>query len=145
MPVDGGPVASKSVMDSDLDCVTPVAVNRGAWNLAVNCKSESRCAIVVVGHIGDCKVVLADGASVRPAGVLISLDVEVVAPLITTACRVASVVLEARAGDCVIRGGGGRRLDGQPLGGRRERWIDVGVDGAEDLAAPAAAGAISTA
>ena len=78
--MDGGGVVLQGVVNSDFDCVTPVALNRRSWNLTVDSKCRSWCAIKVPLDVGNGEIILADRASIWPGRVLISVDTESIAP-----------------------------------------------------------------
>lgn len=104
VPVNGGRVVSHAVVDSDLDGIAPIANNSGSWDLTVNGKSRSRGSLEIPFDAGDGEVILADSAGVGVGRVLISVDVESVAPR-TSATRLVAVVIGDRGPWLHCRGG----------------------------------------
>ena len=92
VPMDGSSVVSQRVVDSYLDGITPVADNGRAWYLAVDGKSGSWGSLKVPVDARDCPVVFANIASAWDGLVLVSVDVESTAPLVSATWGIATVV-----------------------------------------------------
>jgi hypothetical protein len=80
VPVDGGGIVSQSVVNGNLDSITPVAHNGGSWDLTVDGEGRSWSSLVVPFNAGDGKIVFANITSFWDGGVGIGVDVESVAP-----------------------------------------------------------------
>jgi len=92
MPVDGRAVVLQVIVDCDLDSVTPVANDGRTWNLVVHGKAEALIAIKIAGRVCDVEVELANMSGIGPLVIGISINAEVITPLIAVARRVAIVV-----------------------------------------------------
>lgn len=79
--MDGRGVVLHLVVHGDLEDISPVAFNGGAWNLSIDCKSKlGTRAVEVECRVGDGKIIAASLSALVACSVSIDIDGLAIAP-----------------------------------------------------------------